>query len=153
MHHYSASTGGFYHTDLHGEAIPADAVAVSEQAHASLMIAQGRGAEIVAGPDGAPFARMPWQDRETLVGLAMRRIKSEARRRILAVATLERQANDSAALALGPNDPEFAQALARRLKINAIRAASNVLEGDASDLDPAALRVFNPAHSTRWPKA
>lgn len=153
MHHFSPSTGAFYHTDLHGEAMPADAVPVSEQTHAALMRAQGSGAEIVAGPGGAPIARKPAQDRATLLGLAIRRVNSEARRRILAVATLERQSNDNAALALGPNDPDYDSAFARRLKINAIRAAANVLEGDATSLDPAALRVFDPRHSTRWPQS
>lgn len=151
MHHYSPSTGAFYHTDIHGDAIPADAIAISEQTHASLMSAQARGAEIVMSPTEGVIARMPGQDRETLLGLAIRRVKGHARKRILAVAPLERQANDNAALALGPNDPEYDSAFARRLKINAIRAASNAIESDLNDLDPGALAVFNPSHSTRWP--
>lgn len=155
MYHYSPSVGGFFHSDMHGAAIPSDAVAITEQAHASLMSAQARGAEIVVGPDGAPFARMPLQDRETLVAVAVRRVKNEARRRILAVASLESQSNDNAAIALAAltntTPTELEGALQRRAKIEAIRAASNVLEGDATALDPATLRVFDPRNSTRWP--
>lgn len=152
MHHYSPSTGAFYHTDMHGDAIPADAIAISEQTHASLMSAQARGAEIVMSPTEGVIARMPGQDRETLLGLAIRRVQGHARKRILAVASLERQSNDLAAMILGAaGEPEHDQALDRRRQIDAIRAASNAIESDLNDLDPGALAVFNPSHSPRWP--
>lgn len=51
---YSAATGGFYHSAVHGAAIPADAVAVSDAEHAALLDGQRAGSRIVAGPDGRP---------------------------------------------------------------------------------------------------
>lgn len=155
MHHFSPSTGSFYHTDLHGEDIPADAVPVTDEAHGALMRAQGAGATISAGPGGQPIAHKPGQDRETFLRLAIRKTKMEARRRILAVASLEKQSNDNAALALaalvGASPETVSGAIERRRQIEAIREASNTLEGDATGLDLPALRAFDPALSTRWP--
>lgn len=51
---YSAAAGGFYLEGIHD--IPADAVAVSDEAFAALMDAQAEGQSIVAGADGAPVA-------------------------------------------------------------------------------------------------
>jgi hypothetical protein len=52
---YSPSTGGFYHPELHGEHIPADAVEITPQLHASLLAGQAAGRVIVAGPAGVPM--------------------------------------------------------------------------------------------------
>lgn len=51
---YSPSTRGFYLPEMHGDAIPADAVAVSAEAHAALLAGQAAGQRIVPGPGGAP---------------------------------------------------------------------------------------------------
>lgn len=54
---YSASTGGFYVSKVHGKAIPADAVEVSDAQYAALFEAQSQGHEIKADADGRPVAR------------------------------------------------------------------------------------------------
>lgn len=52
--HYAQSTGGFYLSAIHGDAIPGDAVEISAEDHAALIEGQSAGMMIVAGPDGAP---------------------------------------------------------------------------------------------------
>ncbi|MBU8545801.1 MULTISPECIES: hypothetical protein [Roseomonadaceae] len=59
MYHYAPSTGGFYRADIHGAAVPADAVPVSPDLHAALIAAQAAGQRILPGPDGAPIAQDP----------------------------------------------------------------------------------------------
>lgn len=56
---YAASTGGFYLPEIHGDAIPPDAVEISAEDHAALMAANGMGKVIVAGPGGVPIAIDP----------------------------------------------------------------------------------------------
>lgn len=51
---YSPSTGGFYCPQIHGKAVPRDAVPVTAADHARLLDGQAAGCSIVAGPDGAP---------------------------------------------------------------------------------------------------
>jgi hypothetical protein len=51
---YSPSTGGFYDPEIHGDAIPADAVEVSLERYNQLLEEQAAGRTIVAGNDGAP---------------------------------------------------------------------------------------------------
>lgn len=56
---YSPSAGGFFDTDIHGDAIPDDAVDVTHERHRELMTAQAAGLVIRAGVDGAPVAQQP----------------------------------------------------------------------------------------------
>ena len=63
---YSASTPGFYHTDIHGEAIPADAVEISDEEHRALLDQQATGLEIRPGPNGRPMATTPEPSAEEL---------------------------------------------------------------------------------------
>ncbi|QDJ35821.1 hypothetical protein CBR67_03675 [Bordetella hinzii] len=56
---FSKSTGGFYSPDIHGEAIPDDAVEVTEQEYAALMDGQATGKVIVADSDGRPILATP----------------------------------------------------------------------------------------------
>lgn len=56
---YSASTGGFYDADIHGDAMPPDKVGISESQHAALLEAQSNGKNIKAGPGGFPVAADP----------------------------------------------------------------------------------------------
>lgn len=56
---YSPSAAGFFDPDIHGKAMPADAVPVSEDDFAALMAGQAEGLEIIAGPDGAPRLAPP----------------------------------------------------------------------------------------------
>lgn len=57
-YHYSASTGGFYLSGVH-EAMPEDAVAITDAQHAALMQAQSEGKIIAADDDGNPEAIEP----------------------------------------------------------------------------------------------
>jgi hypothetical protein len=56
---FSATTNGFYTPELHGTAIPDDAVPVSAEDYAALFTAQSQGAQIVPGPGGAPTLLWP----------------------------------------------------------------------------------------------
>lgn len=56
---YSKSTGGFYSREIHGEAIPEDAVKISAEEHAALLAAQSSGKVIQADNDGMPIAVDP----------------------------------------------------------------------------------------------
>lgn len=155
---YSATTGGFYHAALHDGAIPDDAVPVSERRHRALLAGQGTGRAIVAGAAGTP--ELTAAPRVTIARqreLAVRSIKAEARRRILAIASLERQANDNAAIAMRGLVPAteapdaITAAITRRKAIDAIRAASNALEATIADWSAAALQKFNAADAAHWP--
>ncbi len=53
---YSQNSGGFYSADIHGSAIPTDAVAISGEEHAALMEAQSQGRVIRADAEGRPVA-------------------------------------------------------------------------------------------------
>jgi hypothetical protein len=69
---HSGSTRSFYRSDVHGNAIPADAVEVSEERYAELMHGQASGQEIVPGPDG-PMAQTPAPQRVTEASLRSKR--------------------------------------------------------------------------------
>ncbi|MFU2050600.1 hypothetical protein [Bordetella hinzii] len=56
---FSKSTGGFYSPDIHGGAIPDDAVEITEQEYAALMDGQATGKVIVADSDGRPILANP----------------------------------------------------------------------------------------------
>ncbi len=51
---YSAQTGGFYIREIHGDAIPEDAVEISMEQHAALLAGQSDGLRIVADAQGFP---------------------------------------------------------------------------------------------------
>jgi len=53
---YSASNRGFYCRDVHGDAIPPDAVEITDDEHASLLAAQSAGQVITADAAGRPIA-------------------------------------------------------------------------------------------------
>lgn len=59
MYQYSPSTRGFYTQEVHGDAVPSDAVPVTAEDHAALIAAQGVGQVIVPGEDGSPVAQDP----------------------------------------------------------------------------------------------
>lgn len=55
--YYSASQRGFYSEEIHGAALPADAVEITPEAWQQLLHAQNHdGKQIVPGPDGKPIA-------------------------------------------------------------------------------------------------
>lgn len=51
---FSPSTMGFYHPDIHGDAVPADCVEISAELHAELIGGQSEGNVIGVRPDGMP---------------------------------------------------------------------------------------------------
>ena len=57
--YFSPKTMGFYSRDVHGDAIPEDALEITSERHVALMDEQSRGARIVAGADGQPTAVFP----------------------------------------------------------------------------------------------
>lgn len=54
--YFSASTGGFYDSEIHGKAIPKGAVEIDAEQHAALLAAQADGKIIAADTRGAPVA-------------------------------------------------------------------------------------------------
>ena len=56
---YSASTNGFYTTEIHGDNIPGDAVEITETEHAALLEGQSQGKVIVADENGRPILQDP----------------------------------------------------------------------------------------------
>lgn len=59
MHKFSASTGGFYRDEVHGNAIPNDAVEISDAERAALLQGQEAGKRIVADANGFPVLATP----------------------------------------------------------------------------------------------
>lgn len=57
--HFSASTGGFYDINIHGDGMPADAVEISDDDYNALMAAQSAGESIVVAADGQRPASTP----------------------------------------------------------------------------------------------
>ncbi|WP_315383483.1 tail fiber assembly protein [Microvirgula aerodenitrificans] len=54
---YSKSTGGFYDVEIHGDAIPADAVEITIDEHTALLAGQSTGQRIEADEHGRPVLR------------------------------------------------------------------------------------------------
>ena len=54
---YAKSTGGFYDVEIHGDAIPADAVEITHDEHAFLLAGQSTGQRIEADDHGRPVLR------------------------------------------------------------------------------------------------
>lgn len=58
---YSPSTSGFYLPDIHGSAIPADALEITPSQYQSLMVGQSGGQIIAPGAGGIPELKTPAQ--------------------------------------------------------------------------------------------
>ncbi len=56
---YSKSTNGFYDEDLHGTAVPTDAVKITEDTYHSIMIGQAKGKTLTSDKDGQPVLSAP----------------------------------------------------------------------------------------------
>ena len=52
---YSATTGGFYTREIHGDNIPADAVEITAEQRAALLEGQSQGKLIQADANGKPY--------------------------------------------------------------------------------------------------
>lgn len=74
---YSKSTSGFYSREIHGDAIPDDAVEITADAHATLLAGQSEGKRIVAGPDGHPeLAAPPPVDPQLAIDAKLARLRT-----------------------------------------------------------------------------
>lgn len=56
---YSASTGGFYSREIHGDNMPADVVEITTEQHAALLDGQAAGKVIAADKKGLPVLQDP----------------------------------------------------------------------------------------------
>lgn len=56
---YSKLGNGFFTTEIHGEAIPADKVEITEEYWRELLDGQSNGSEIVADENGYPILQIP----------------------------------------------------------------------------------------------
>lgn len=139
---YSASCGGFFSPAVH-TSLPDDAVRITSTRHAALLAGQADGHEIIPDRRGRPHLRSlgPATIGEAL-SACVHEIKREAARRIDARMPLWRQLN---AVRDG-TDPGFHQ-------IDAIRAASNLIESHIASLDDiAAVLAFDVRACTLWPE-
>lgn len=151
---FSPSSGGFYDPAINRD-IPADAVRISRARHAELLAARSAGKPVVADATGRPVVKLVRLNREELRDRAVAAIKAEARRRILAIASLERQANDNAAVALeafAGAGTDIEGALDRRYRIDAIRAASNAIEAVVARMPASNLTSLDPSTHPLWPE-
>jgi hypothetical protein len=147
---FSPSTRGFYSAEIHGEAIPADSVRITARRHQQLLEAQSAGAVIEAAPRG-PVARFVKPTLETSRAAAVRGVKRQARRRILAIAPYWRQLNDLAVIAL----PDAAltgwdAAMQRRQAIDDVRVASDRLEVAIAAMSAEQLAAFDAGDDAHW---
>lgn len=56
---YSKSTGGFYSQEIHGPNIPDDAIEITNEVYATLLVGQSTGKKIVADANGFPVLIAP----------------------------------------------------------------------------------------------
>lgn len=151
---FSPSTGGFYDPAINRD-MPADAVRISRERHGELIAARAEGKVIVPDRRGRPMIREPRIGADLLRARAVASVKAEARRRILAVASLERQANDNADIAIeafAGAATDIGGALDRRASINAIRSASNAIEEQVARMPASNLTAFDPSSHPLWPE-
>lgn len=139
---YSASHQGFFDPDLHQ--LPEDAVPITARRHAQLLRGQDEGGQIVPGKDGLPQIEGLKPAVADLRKAAIRQTKREASRRITAISPVWRQMNDL-------RDPS-AEAQARFAALDAVRAASALIEAQAAKLSAARLAEFDIAHHPFWPE-
>jgi hypothetical protein len=156
--HYSAARNSFFDSAIHAE-LPADAVPITAARHRELMAGQTEGKCIVPDSKGRPrLARRPALPLEQQREAALRRVRAEARRRIIEVANLEQQSNDNAAIAMmalqltaGASTIDAFEAVARRERIDAIRAASDRLQAAIASMDAKQLSALGVAAAEHWP--
>lgn len=142
--HWSPSRGCFFAVDAPYPAgsLPDDLIPVTAARHAELMAAQAAGATIISDAKGRPRAKLPGQpDQRRQLRAA---IRAEARRRITAVSPLWRQINDL-------RHPSAAGE-ARFARIDAIRAASALIEDNLAEVPATALATFPVATHLLWPE-
>ena len=137
---YSPAAGGFFDPALdYPGGLPADAVEISAAKHAQLLAGQAAGRAIRPGKGGKPVLA----DRIPLRAELAAAVRREATRRIAAIAPVWRQLNDL-------REPTPASA-ARFAAIDAVRAASALIEQDLTETDTTGLLAFPVADHPAWP--
>lgn len=140
--YFSPSTRGFYRHGVHRD-MPGDVQKISERRYRQLLASQARHGPLRIDGKGHPVAaRIPSAEarRADLVA----QIRNEARRRIEAISPVWRQMND-----LREPSPEGE---ARFAAIDAIRAASGLIEQDLAATATAAIGRFPIADHPLWPE-
>ena len=139
--YYSATAHGFFDSAIHTD-IPADALRIAPARHRKLLAAQAEGAVIEAAPTGKPRIRRQLVD--DVRARMLQQVKREAARQIATISPLWRQMNDMRAP--GP------AADARFAAIDAIRAASALIEQQIASASADQLAALDIAAHDAWPK-
>lgn len=138
---FSPATGGFYDTAFeYADGLPADGVEITADQHVRLLVGAAAGRSIRPGKGGKPVLA----DRVPTAAQLIAQIRREAARRIDAVAPVWRQLND-----LRSPSPAAATRFAA---IDAIRAASNLIEQDLAATDTPGLSSFPITDHPLWPE-
>lgn len=124
--------------------LPPGAVRITPEKLAALLAGQAAGLTIAADGKGKPRLIAPMPTRPALIAA----IKREAAARILLVSPAWRQANDLREIGL----QGAADALARFARIDAIRAASNLIEDQLATTPDRALPSFPITDNPLWPE-
>lgn len=151
---YSPSTGGFYETELHGDAIPGDALYVSPARHAELMEAQAGGAAIAPSPDtGNPvIVAAQVATAEVLAASAKTAVRYEADTRIQGVMSLAKQVAVLRDHVL--NGTVLDQAtLDAFAAVDAVETAAETISADIEQRTVEELRTYPVRNNLTWPEA
>lgn len=104
--YYAKSTGGFYTAEIHGSAIPADAVEITDAQHQELLTGQSTGKCITADAEGAPILTDPVPPKvEELITLALTQVRALRAPIFASLAGMQSQA-------LATGDPTLAASIA-----------------------------------------
>lgn len=162
MIYYHPTTAAFFDDAIPGIVVPDDAVAIGAEIHADLLAGLSQGRRILIDANGMPtLGELPGGIATTRAA-AVAAIRTEARNRILAIASPTRQSNDNAALAAfalelasgvpsGVSDAAAIEAGNRRTAIDAVRAVSNAAQLTVADTTAGQLAGFDPLTFVRWP--
>lgn len=123
---------------------PEGAVAISGRRHAALVEALAEGRSVTPGRNGKPRAEARRVDSAQQRAQLVAAIKREAARRIGQVSPIWQQLNDIRA--------PSAEGQRRLAQIDAIRAASNAIEGMLADVSPRDLGAFPVSSNPAWPE-
>lgn len=140
----NGTSGGFFDSDIHGDAVPADAVPLTPARYQELLAAQADGKELYVGKGGVPKFRTRAISAAQIRGEMTAVIRSEAAARINAVSPLWQQLNDT-------RNPTDAGAI-RFARIDAVRDASNRIEAQIADLPAAELSAIDIPNHPLWPE-
>ncbi|RSU46245.1 hypothetical protein [Sphingobium yanoikuyae] len=147
--HYSARLHAFLDDTIHAT-LPDDAVAITAARHAELLAAQGEGALIVANAAGRPQIRRRTANLADRRAAMVRQVKREAARRIEAISPIWQQLNDMRLPT--PSDSAMgAAAYARFTAIDAVRAASDIIEDAIAGATAPQLDLIDISNHPAWP--